>query len=324
MLSSLLQHILKERKGERIDTILLQNIIKSFGKDCFSLIIVTLGIDNSDFKKTNLTLYVDSFEKQFLEETERYYKEESQSFISENPVTEYMKKAEIWLEEEDNRVKNYLHRSSQKPLIALVEVTLLTNHAKILQEQFKPLLEREKLEDLSRMYTLLMRVPDNMPVLRDTFEKHVKDEGLAAIRKVVEAISAGAQSGSTTNLEEGRGSTTEKEEKKGSSELDPKVYSDTLLEVYTKFNSICTSTFKAEAGFTASLDKACREFVNRNAFCPDGSSKSSETLAKYCDTLLRKSTKTTEDSEMEILLNGIVLFFSSNDFVDDHFQILGG
>lgn len=60
----------------------------------------------------------------------------------------------------------------------------------------------------------------------------------------------------------------------------------------------------------ASLDKACGEFVNRNAVCKKSSSKSPELLARYCDSLLKKNAKNAEESELEDLLNSIVSWFT--------------
>lgn len=295
LLSALLKQVSRERRGENIDVSLLQKIIKSF---------VTLGIDGTDFQKTSLALYVDLFEKQFLEETGKLYVEESNTYIASNPLTEYLKKAEGWLDEEDFRVKSYLHSSTQKPLIALTEMVLLSKQASIIQDQFKPLLEREKLDDLKRMFALLSRVPDTLGPLRETFENHVKEEGHLATRKIAESLCISTEPG---EARERSASTISIEERK--IELDPKVYSDALLQVYSKFNVICKNTFNSDGGFATSLDKACREFVNRNALCIEGSSKSSELMARYCDSLLRKTNKMNEDSEMEILLKGVVQFF---------------
>jgi cullin 1 len=64
--------------------------------------------------------------------------------------------------------------------------------------------------------------------------------------------------------------------------------------------------FKNDAGFMGSLDKACREFINRNKICSASSSKSPELLARYADILLKKSAKMPEESELESLLNDIV------------------
>jgi hypothetical protein len=54
--------------------------------------IVSLGLDENDSKKTTLEVYRQYFEKPFVHATEVYYKMESEKFLSENSVTEYMKK----------------------------------------------------------------------------------------------------------------------------------------------------------------------------------------------------------------------------------------
>ncbi|KAH0445927.1 hypothetical protein IEQ34_025236 [Dendrobium chrysotoxum] len=68
-------------------------------------------------------------------------------------------------------------------------------------------------------------------------------------------------------------------------------------------------SFRAEAGFLASLDKACRDFMNRNKATGTSSSKSPELLAKHADGMLRKSNKTTEEAGLEDALNQIMIVF---------------
>jgi cullin 1 len=50
----------------------------------------------------------------FLAATEDYYKKESQSFLAENSISDYLKKVEARLEEEARRVDLYLHSSTNK------------------------------------------------------------------------------------------------------------------------------------------------------------------------------------------------------------------
>jgi len=67
-------------------------------------------------------------------------------------------------------------------------------------------------------------------------------------------------------------------------------------------------SFKGEAGFVASLDRACREFVNRNA-ATTTSSRSPELLAKHADALLRKNNKVSEEGDLEGALNRVMVIF---------------
>lgn len=71
------------------------------------------------------------------------------------------------------------------------------------------------------------------------------------------------------------------------------------------------SAFNNDAGFVAALDKACGRFINNNAVTKmaQSSSKSPELLARYCDSLLKKSSKNPEEAELEDTLNQVMVVF---------------
>jgi len=89
---------------------------------------------------------------------------------------------------------------------------------------------------------------------------------------------------------------------------DSKAYVNTILEVHKKYNALVLTAFNNDSGFVAALDKACGRFINANAVTKQAntSSKSPELLAKYCDLLLKKSSKNPEEAELEDTLNQVV------------------
>ncbi|KZV95811.1 Cullin-domain-containing protein [Exidia glandulosa HHB12029] len=276
--NAILRLIELQRNGETIDQGLVKKVVDSF---------VSLGLDEQDSNKASLEVYKEHFESPFIAATEKYYKTESEAFLAENSVSDYLKRAEERLREEEDRVERYLNTNTRKTLVGKCEQVLIKDHSEIMWEDFQNLLDYDKDEDLQRMYALLSRIPDGLEPLRKKFEEHVKKAGLAAVAKLVGEGADGSSSDT----------------------LDPKAYVDALLEVHKKNAETVNRSFRGEAGFVASLDKACREFVNRNAATGTSSTKSPELLAKHADALLRKNNKVSEAEGLEDALNQVMILF---------------
>lgn len=107
VMKAVLDLIEKQRNGDMIDTGLIKQVVSNFGKAFYKLFLldsnshcpppsplwtVSLGLDEADFKKSTLDIYAKHFQEPFIRSTEAYYKIESEKFISENSVVDYMKK----------------------------------------------------------------------------------------------------------------------------------------------------------------------------------------------------------------------------------------
>lgn len=303
---SFLDKVAKQRNGETVDTGMLKQVVQS---------LVSLGMDERDVKKSSLDLYVKHLENPFISSTQEFYKVASDAYISSQSVPEYIVKAARWLDDEDVKVQVYLHPSTASRLVSAVEQALITEHAERIQACFQDLLDRDRVGDLERMFKLLARVPVTLEPLRELFEAHVRKIGIQAIETLVRAQAEQADQTSTPKDDEPEEESKEQRKKKQATknEIDPRLFTETLLSVYAKYNQLAKDAFGSEPGFVASLDKACREFVNRNQVCVQGSSKSPELLAKYCDSLLRKSSKQAQEGEIDTLLNSVVRLV----YVDD-------
>ncbi|KAG6025139.1 hypothetical protein E4U41_001602 [Claviceps citrina] len=273
VMDAVLKLVEKQRNGETIEHGQIKQVVDSF---------VSLGLDEADPSKTTLDVYRYHFERPFLLATKEYYQAESKQFVAENSVVEYMKKAQARLAEEEERVRMYLHLDIAVALKKTCNLALIADHATLLRDEFQVLLDNDREEDMARMYNLLSRIPDGLEPLRTRFETHVRKAGLAAIQKVQSS--------------EG-------------DKLEPKIYVDALLEVHSQYQLLVKQAFNDEPEFTRSLDNACREFVNRNEVCKLSSSKSPELLAKYTDVLLRKSSASIEEADLERALAQIMTVF---------------
>ncbi|TPX08445.1 uncharacterized protein E0L32_010062 [Thyridium curvatum] len=272
VMDAVLKLVEKQRNGETIEYLQIKQILDS---------MVSLGLDEHDPSKTTLDTYRWHFERPFLAATREYYQAESRAFVAENSVVEYMKKAEMRLAEEEERVQMYLHPDIAIGLKRCCNQVLIADHSALLRDEFQVLLDNDREEDMARMYNLLQRIPDGLDPLRVKFEAHVRNAGLTAVAKVA----ADAE------------------------KLEPKVYVDALLEIHTQYQGLVKRAFNDEPEFTRSLDNACREFVNRNEVCKAGSNKSPELLAKYTDVLLKKSGTGVEEQELEATLTQIMTVF---------------
>lgn len=133
------------------------------------------------------------------------------------------------------------------------------------------------------MYDLVAKITDGLNELKRLLEIYIYNQGMEAIEKCCDAAIN-----------------------------DPKIYVQTILDVHKKYELLVLSAFHNDKGFVAALDKACGRFINNNAVTKkcNSSSKSPELLARYCDLLLKKNTKNSEDAELEDTLSQVMIVFT--------------
>lgn len=157
----LLELITRERNGEKIDCILIKNILRML---------------------IDLSIYVDLFETKFLKETQQLYLVESERNISTMGISEYLSYIEKRLNEENERLMSYLDHSTSKKLIPIVEKELIQNHLdKLFNMNFEQLIDEHQLDYLRLAYNLSSRVPDGSNKLCNQFNQYIKTKGRAIV-----------------------------------------------------------------------------------------------------------------------------------------------
>ena len=118
-----------------------------------------LGIINKNKPKE---IYNIHFEEPYFDSLTEYYLNESNSFIEQNGVAEYLKKAQDRISEEETRAKIFLDPSSLEKCKKKVDLVLIEGHKNRLQQECKnyylKTVENPNLDNLKRMHLLLSRI----------------------------------------------------------------------------------------------------------------------------------------------------------------------
>lgn len=274
---AILKLIEKERSGAIIDSRLISGVLSSY---------VELGLDDEDSDQKlsgpELSIYKAAFEDKFIADTEEFYARECNDFLANNSLIDYMRKTEHRLAEEQKRVKSYLHNSTEIRLIKTCEDVLIKQHLGLFHQEFQTMLDDCKEENLSLIYHLVSRIPDGLNRLKVILENHIIAQGLARVEKCGQAALA-----------------------------DPTLFVNTILDVHQYFENLVKDAFDGDSYFVAAIDKACERFINSNNVTKlaETNSKPPELMARYCDLLMRKSSKNPEEQELEEKLKEVITVF---------------
>ncbi|KAH9362571.1 hypothetical protein HPB48_015515 [Haemaphysalis longicornis] len=139
-----------ERRGGPVDISWIRSVVFSY----VELGLIEIKEDPSK-RQPELEVYKTAFECPFLENTERFYQRVAAKLFEQNPVSEYVKKVEQHLDEEERRVELYLHASTLKPLVRTLWEVLIQKNFKSLRSEFKNFLSEDRRDGLVNMYQLM-------------------------------------------------------------------------------------------------------------------------------------------------------------------------
>nr|XP_018904304.1 PREDICTED: cullin-2 [Bemisia tabaci] len=233
-------------------------------------------------KKGNLDLYQKIFEEPFLEATGEFYKCEASKLLQEYTISQYMEKVIQRLHEESLRCKRFLHLSSEVKVRMKCEQHFVADHLAILHGECAGMVKAEQRQDLKNLYLLLRSVPTAIAVLISTVLDHIKQLSLQTVLGL-------------------RGDNI------------PAQFIESMLNIHKKYKQLIAEVFEGDQNLMGALDKACSYVINyrQNTNQP---CRSPELLAKYCDLLLKKSSKGMSDSEIDDRLSQSIIIFK---YIDD-------
>merc|ERR1719281_1873817 len=236
----------------------------------------------------NPNVYNTEFEEFFLPATTDYFVRQSSGWISADSFPEYLRKAEAALNAEEQRVTNYLHRSTQPKLKHVVIQALLAQPQGQLMEKETGvvyLLDNDKREDLARMHRMFTLVDNGLTPIAQAFRQYVTDRGNKIVDERIEQAKQVAS--------------------KSEALTDPS-FVQSLLDLHDRFKGIVQDCFSQDSLFQKSLKEAFEVFINRDI----GKYSFAALMSSFCDRILKKSGERLSDDAVEVLLTKMVELFS--------------
>ncbi|KAK2182304.1 hypothetical protein NP493_360g02030 [Ridgeia piscesae] len=256
---TLLEMVAKERRGEVVDRGSVKNA-------CHMLMV--LGLDSR-------SVYEEDFERPFLEQSADFYRVESQKFLAENSASVYIKKVEARINEEAERATHYLDKSTEEPMVKVLEEELISKHMKTIVEMENSgvvhMLKNNKTSDLACMYKLFIRVSNGLQAMYGCISTYLREQGRAMV--------------------------TEDEGNKNAI-----VYIQNLLSLKDRFDYFLHESFSDDRRFKQIISSDFEFFINLNT-------KSPEYLSLFIDDKLKKGVKGMSEQEIENVLDKSMVLF---------------
>ncbi|XP_046402538.1 cullin-3 isoform X1 [Ischnura elegans] len=281
---TLLDMVMRERKGEVVDRIAIKNACQ---------MLMVLGIN------TRVVYEVD-FERPFLLQSAEFYQMESQKFLGENSASVYMKRVEARINEEAERAKHYLDESTEQHIVEVVEEELIKKHMKTIVEMENSgvvhMLKSQKTEDVGCMYKLFGRVKDGLETMADCVSAYLREQGRALVQEDDHYQQVASSSG---GVSQHPGSSTDRAQGGGNNAIN---FVQNLLDLKDRFDHFLHNSFNNHKLFKQRIASDFEHFLNLNP-------KSPEYLSLFIDDKLKKGVKGMTEQEIECVLDKTMVLF---------------
>lgn len=271
---SVVSEINNERLGIIIDRNAIKNVLSMY---------CDLGNDGYNF-------YEVEFEQYFLEMSKEFYISESLDYLTNNNLSDYLKKAELRINEEITRANTYLSISSLSSIRLSTEYCFLITHYKVILDidttnGLLIMLNENKLDDLHRLYKLSYRINICLEQLREVISSYMK-------MKLTEIFN---------NNEEHK---------------DSIKFVQLIINLKNKFDNLIVNAFDNDK-VIQKLQKDCFELIlNKDT-------RFALHLSCYLDNLLKSGFNSASEQYIDIELDNIIIIFKfllDKDIFEDYYK----
>ncbi|KAJ7227159.1 Cullin-domain-containing protein [Mycena pura] len=295
-LNLFLKHIIRPPIKEHLVAAILNQI--HFERDGFvvnrSAIKGCVDVFLTLVDANGMTVYKRDLEPALLLESQSFYESEGLKLLQSCDASEYLRRVENQLEQEDSRTHHYLSHNTAPALRQILQDHLLTAHLNAVLSMensgLDTMIDLNKTSDTARLYRLFTTVPTGLPCLKRALKDSIRRRG-----EVINQASSGI---------DGDGEKPVKSRPTSGAQtlaLALKWVQD-VLDLKDLFDKIWQEAFFCDRELESTLNEAFGSFINQNG-------RSSEFISLFIDDHLKRGLKGKTDIEVDIVLDKTITVF---------------
>ncbi|CAO2654322.1 Nn.00g110550.m01.CDS01 [Neocucurbitaria sp. VM-36] len=288
----ILDQIQMERDGDVID----KHLIKS-------CVWMLEGLHEEDVESEEQRLYNTSFEKEYLDTSRSFYRNESELLLRDSNAGAYCKHARRRIYEEDERCKQTLLESTGPRIQKVVEDELIKNRIHELVEMesgVRFMIDNDRLEELNLIYDLNKRVDDKKVEITRSIQKRIVDMGTDINNDAIAASQAPATLPIADTADKAKGAVQEKSLNQQT--VAAIKWVEDVLSLKDKYDKIWRASFESDPLLQQAQTRSFAEFINSPTF-----PRSSEYISLFIDENMKKGIKGKTEMEIDAVLDKAIV-----------------
>jgi len=293
-----------ERDGDTIDRHLIRRI-SSMLEDLYE----------TDDEIPDQKLYLTVFEPRYLESAKHYYRRQCEKLLRESDASTWLRHAQRRLKEEETRCNTTVSVQTLANISRVIDSELvmarLSEFLKIDGSGLKHMIDNDRLEDLSILYQLILRVDPTMAPLKGTLQSRVVDLGME-IEKTLRNTDFSVPATTDTAGEERAQPLTAAAQHTAAAIK----WVDDVLALKDKFDNLSQNCFDNNLILQTAITKSFSDFINMF-------NRSSEFVSLFIDDNLKRGAKNKTEEEIDAVLDKAIIllrYLADRDMFERYYQ----
>ncbi|KAH6691523.1 cullin-3 [Plectosphaerella plurivora] len=310
--SVVLDLINMERDGEVIDHYMIKSTVGMLE-----------NLYETDLEREGQKLYTTVFEPAFLVATNDYYSKESERLLREADAAVWLRHTRDRLAQESDRCETTILRETREKSLKIVEAQLISKYLKdfiaLENTGLRGMLDSDRFEDLSILYTLVSRIDPKKETLKNTLGARIVDLGREIEKNVgkmdfsVAPTPAGADAGPDGADKAKAAPPLTLAAQQTAAAVR---WVDDVLKLKDKYDLIWENCFAKDLVIQTNMTKSFSDFIN---LFP----RSSEYVSLYIDDILRRGIRGKTEHEVEQVLEKatiLIRYLQDKDMFEMYYQ----